>query len=101
MEAVLITYSFTMFLISLHLIDVQLDDRHSISLLQIIVLRLLGAKGIYYRNWLFFIPPVSLIGSGDFLYLEKSLLLQISCLISWIIGIYRFTIALLLKVFRA
>ena len=100
MEAVLITYSFTMFLISLHLIDVQLDDRHSISLLQIIVLRLLGAKGIYYKDWLSF-TPVSLIGAGDFLCLEKSLLLQISCLISWIIGIYIFTIALLLKVFRA
>ena len=67
MEAVLITYSFTMFLISLHLIDVQLDDRHSISLLQIIVLRLLGAKGIYYKDWLSF-TPVSLIGSGDFLF---------------------------------
>ena len=65
MEAVLITYSFTMFLISLHLIDVQLDDRHSISLLQIIVLRLLGAKGIYYKDWLSF-TPVSLIGAGDF-----------------------------------
>ena len=56
MEAVLITYSFTMFLISLHLIDVQLDDRHSISLLQIIVLRLLGAKGIYYKDWFSFTP---------------------------------------------
>ena len=67
MEAVLITYSFTMFLISLHLIDVQLDDRHSISLLQIIVLRLLGAKGIYYKDWLSF-TPVSLIGAGDFLF---------------------------------
>jgi len=100
MEAVLITYLFTMFLISLHLIDVNLDEKHSISLLQLIALRSIGAKGIYYKDWLSF-TPVSLIGSGDFLYLEKSLLLQISCLISWIIGIYRFTIALLLKVFRA
>ena len=100
MEAVLITYLFTMFLISLHLIDVKLDDRHSISLLQLIALQAIGAKGIYYKDWLSF-TPVSLIGSGDFLYLEKSLLLQISCLISWIISIYIFTIALLLKVFRA
>ena len=100
MEAVLITYSVMMFLISLHLIDVKLDDKHSISLLQLIALRSIGAKGIYYKDWLSF-TPVSLIGSGDFLYLEKSLLLQISCLISWIISIYIFTIALLLKVFRA
>ena len=100
MEAVLITYLFTMFLISLHLIDVNLDEKHSISLLQLIALRSIGAKGIYYKDWLSF-TPVSLIGSGDFLYLEKSLLLQISCLISWIISIYIFTIALLLKVFRA
>ena len=100
MEAVLITYLFTMFLISLHLIDVNLDEKHSISLLQLITLQAIGAKGIYYKDWLSF-TPVSLIGSGDFLYLEKSLLLQISCLISWIIGIYIFTIALLLKVFRA
>ena len=34
----------------LHLIDVKLDNRHSISLLQLIVLRLLGAKGIYYKD---------------------------------------------------
>jgi hypothetical protein len=100
MEAVLITYLFTMFLISLHLIDVNLDEKHSISLLQLIALRSIGAKGIYYKDWLSF-TPVSLIGSGDFLYLEKSLLLQISCLISWIIGIYISKIALLLKVFRA
>ena len=100
MEAVLITYLFTMFLTSLHLIDVNLDEKHSISLLQLIALRSIGAKGIYYKDWLSF-TPVSLIGSGDFLYLEKSLLLQISCLISWIIGIYISKIALLLKVFRA
>ena len=100
MEALLITYLFTMFLTSLHLIDVKLDEKHSISLLQLIALRSIGAKGIYYKDWLSF-TPVSLIGSGDFLYLEKSLLLQISCLISWIISIYIFTIALLLKVFRA
>lgn len=50
MEAVLITYLFTMFLISLHLIDVNLDDRHSISLLQLITLQAIGAKGIYYKD---------------------------------------------------
>lgn len=50
MEAVLITYLFTMFLISLHLIDIQLDEKHSISLLQLIALRSIGAKGIYYKD---------------------------------------------------
>ncbi len=50
MEAVLITYLFSMFLLSLHLIDVKLDDKHSISLLQIIALRSIGAKGIYYKD---------------------------------------------------
>ena len=49
MEALLITYLFTMFLLSLHLIDVKLDDKHSISLLQLITLRAIGAKGIYYK----------------------------------------------------
>jgi len=50
MEAVLITYLAINLLITLHLIDVKLDDRHSISLLQLIVLRSIGAKGIYYPN---------------------------------------------------
>ena len=48
MEVVLITYLFSMFLLSLHLIDVKLDDKNSISLLQLIALRSIGAKGIYY-----------------------------------------------------
>ena len=65
MEAVLITYLFTMFLTSLHLIDVNLDEKHSISLLQLIALRSIGAKGIYYKYWLSF-TPVSLVGAGDF-----------------------------------
>ena len=50
MEIVLITYLFYMFLLSLHLIDVKLDDRHSISLLQLITLQAIGAKGIYYKD---------------------------------------------------
>lgn len=66
MEAVLITYLFTMFLISLQLIDVKLDEKHSISLLQLIALQASGAKGIYYKDWLSF-TLVSLIGAGDFL----------------------------------
>lgn len=49
MEAVLITYLVLNLLITLHLIDVRLDDRHSISLLQLITLRSIGAKGIYYK----------------------------------------------------
>lgn len=50
LEAVLITYLASMFLIELHLIEVKLDDRHSISLLQLITLQALGTKGIYYKN---------------------------------------------------
>lgn len=46
----------TSFLVTLHLIDVKLDDRHSISLLQLITLRTIGAKGIYYKEWLSFTP---------------------------------------------
>lgn len=65
MEAVLITYLFSMFLVSLHLIDVKLDDKHSISLLQLIALRSIGAKGIYYKDWFSF-NPYSLIGAGGF-----------------------------------
>ena len=48
MEVVLIPYLVISLLITLHLIDVKLDDRHSISLLQLIALRSIGAKGIYY-----------------------------------------------------
>lgn len=50
MEAVLITYLAINLFIMLQLIDVRLDNRHSISLLQLIVLRSIGAKGIYYPN---------------------------------------------------
>lgn len=50
LEVVLISYLASMFLLSLHLIDVKLDNKHSISLLQLIVLRSIGAKGIYYKN---------------------------------------------------
>ena len=39
MEAVLITYLAINLFIMLQLIDVRLDDRHSISLLQLIALR--------------------------------------------------------------
>lgn len=50
LEVVLISYLASMFLISLNLIDVKLDDRHSISLLQLITLQAIGAKGIYYKD---------------------------------------------------
>ena len=50
MEAVLITYLMINLFIKLHLIDVKLDDRHSISLLQLMALRSIGAKGIYYKD---------------------------------------------------
>lgn len=50
MEAVLITYLAINLFITLHLIDVRVDDKHSISLLQLIALQAFGAKGIYYKN---------------------------------------------------
>lgn len=50
MEAVLITYLAINLLIMLHLIDVKLDDKYSISLLQLIALRSIGAKGISYKD---------------------------------------------------
>ena len=50
MEAVLITYLAISLLITLHLIDVKLDEKHSISLLQLMALRSIGSKGIYYKN---------------------------------------------------
>lgn len=50
MEAVLIAYLFSMFLVFLHLIDVKLDDKHSISLLQVIALKSIGAKGVHYKD---------------------------------------------------
>ena len=50
MEAVLITYLMINLFIKLHLIDVKLDEKHSISLLQFIALRSIGAKGIYYKD---------------------------------------------------
>lgn len=49
MEAVLITYLMINLFITLHLIDAKLDNKHSISLLQLIALRSIGAKGIYYK----------------------------------------------------
>ncbi|HEN9513089.1 hypothetical protein [Acinetobacter baumannii] len=49
-EALVATYLATNFLLALHLIDVKLDDKHSISLLQLIALRSIGAKGIYYND---------------------------------------------------
>lgn len=49
MELLLITYLAINLLITLNLIDVRLDDRHSISLLQLMVLRSIGAKGIYFK----------------------------------------------------
>ena len=70
MVSVLLAYSIFMFLISLHLIDVKLDDRHSISLLQLIALRSIGAKGIYYKDWLSF-TPCFLNWSRGFFYPSK------------------------------
>ena len=50
MEAVLITYLTINLFIMLHLIDVRLDDRNSISLLQLIALQAIRVKGIYYKD---------------------------------------------------
>lgn len=49
-EALIATYLATNFLLALHLIDVKLDDKHLISLLQLIILQAIGAKGIYYKD---------------------------------------------------
>ena len=49
-ETLFATYIIISYLSILHLIDIKLDDRHTISLLQLIVLRSLGAKGIYFPN---------------------------------------------------
>lgn len=43
-------YIVTSFLVTLHLIDIKLDDKHFISLLQIIALQAFGVKGIHYKN---------------------------------------------------
>ena len=50
LEVVLISYLASMFLLSLHLIDVKLDNKHSISLLQLIALKAFGVKGIHYKD---------------------------------------------------
>lgn len=47
---IILLYIITSFLVTLHLIDVKLDDKHSISLLQLITLRVIAAKGIYYKD---------------------------------------------------
>lgn len=49
-EAVLTGYIVFTYLAMLHLVDIKLDDRHSISLLQLIALKSLGAKGIHYKD---------------------------------------------------
>lgn len=49
-EALIATYLTTNFLLALHLIDVKLDNKHSISLLQLIVLQTIRVKGIYYKE---------------------------------------------------
>lgn len=49
-EFILTGYIVFAYLAMLHLVDIKLDDRHSISLLQLIVLKSIGAKGIYYKD---------------------------------------------------
>ena len=65
LETLFTAYLIFTYLSLLHLIDVKLDEKHTISLLQLIVLRSIGAKGIYYKYWLSF-TPVFLVGAGDF-----------------------------------
>lgn len=50
LETFLATYITSLFLLPLHFIEVQLDEKHSISLLQLIALSSIGAKGIYYKD---------------------------------------------------
>lgn len=49
-EMLFALYIIITYLSILHLIDIKLDDKHTISLLQLIVLRSIGAKGIYFPN---------------------------------------------------
>ena len=49
-EALIATYLATNFLLALHLIDIQLDDKHSISLLQLIALQSFGAKAFTIKT---------------------------------------------------
>ena len=89
MEIVLIAYLFYMFLLSLHLIDVKLDDRHSISLLQLIILQAIGAKGIYYKDWLSFTPCFLNWSRGFFIHLKSRLNIFLTFLVRPIDSLYR------------
>lgn len=46
---VITLYLFSIYLVTLQLIDVKLHDRHFISLLQRITLHAIGAKSIYSK----------------------------------------------------
>lgn len=43
-------YALIAFLMTLQLIEVKLDEKHSTTLLKLVVLKLIGVKGIYYPN---------------------------------------------------
>lgn len=42
-------YALIAFLMTLQLIQVRLDEKHSTTLLKLVVLKLIGVKGIYYQ----------------------------------------------------
>lgn len=43
-------YALIAFLMTLQLIEVKLDEKHSTTLLKLVVLKLIGVNGIYYPN---------------------------------------------------
>lgn len=43
-------YALIAFLMTLQLIEVKLDEKHSTTLLKLVVLKLISVNGIYYPN---------------------------------------------------
>lgn len=42
-------YALIAFLMTLQLVEVRLDAKHSTTLLKLVVLKLIGVKGVYYQ----------------------------------------------------
>lgn len=49
MPLLLSLYALIAFLMTLQLIQVRLDEKHSTTLLKLVVLKMIGVKGIYYQ----------------------------------------------------
>lgn len=44
-------YTLIVFLMTLQLIEVKIDEKHSTTLLKLVVLKILGVKSMYYKNY--------------------------------------------------